>query len=165
MSSGAYRVLVEVFNYTDESGRHAYPGERRLAEDTGMSQRTVRDHLKWLAHNGYLFKGARGHGGGGRGRGIATVYAVALPAGCPLPTGVIPSTYRQDEIDLPAPARPLSDPLTPDPVSPDHMQQSRVAEETHLIEVPDFPTEEDERQRQQRELIARMDPSSPGHLV
>jgi hypothetical protein len=131
MSPRAYRVLVEVFNYTDESGRHAYPGERRLAEDTGMSQRTVRDHLKWLAHNGYLIKGARGHGGGGRGQGIATVYAVDLPAGCPLPTGEIPSTYRRDEFDLPAPARPPSDPLTPDPLS-DHVQESRAAEETHL---------------------------------
>jgi hypothetical protein len=132
ISTSAYRVLVGVFNYTDAAGEHAYPGEPRLAGDTGMAVRTVRDHLKWLTDNGYLIKGARGHGGGGRGHGIATVYAVALPAKCPLSTGEIPSTNRQDESDLPAPVRPLSDPLSPDPIS-DPLQQSGAAgDKTHL---------------------------------
>lgn len=48
MSNAAYRVLIAVFNYTNAQGLHAHPGEARLAEDTGMAERTVRDHLKWL---------------------------------------------------------------------------------------------------------------------
>lgn len=71
--NGPYRVLVGVFNYTNKFGEHAYPGEQRLAENTGMAARTVRDHLKWLTVNGYLIKGRRGHGGG-----KATKYAVGI---------------------------------------------------------------------------------------
>jgi hypothetical protein len=140
MSSGAYRVLVALFNYTDASGRHAYPGERRLADDTAIKERTVRAHLKWLTDNGYLIKGARGHGGGGRGHGIATVYAVALPAEHPLSTGEITSNNRQDDFDLPVPARPLSDPLTPDPVSDPLQQSARFGEET-LVPDTDWETQ------------------------
>lgn len=132
MSHGAYRVLVEVFNYTGASGRHAHPGERRLADDTGIAVRTVRAHLKWLTENGYLIKGPRGHGGGGHGPGLATLYAVALPAGRPSSMGEIPSTHGPDAFDQPAPACPPSDPAS-DPLS-DHVQQRRVADESHLLD-------------------------------
>jgi hypothetical protein len=137
MSAPAYRVLLAVFNYTNESGENAHPGEKRLAEDTGLSQRSVRDYLKWLTENGYLIKGKRGHGSGGQG--IATVYALDLPAESRRlatgrieeptgrieePTGEITSSYRQDYVELPAKSRPLSDlisdPLT-DPVPPDYV--------------------------------------------
>ncbi len=64
MPNGAYRVLVAVFNYTDAEGENAHPGEARLADDTGMAERTVRDHLKWLTDRGYLIKVRRGRGKG-----------------------------------------------------------------------------------------------------
>jgi DNA-binding transcriptional MocR family regulator len=152
MPNGAYRVLVAVFNYTNASGEGAHPGERRLADDTGLSVRSVRDHLKWLTEHGYVQRGRRGHGSGGRG--IATRYAVTLPAESraeddaptgeiPSPTGEIASTYRQNCVDLPAKSRPLSD-LLSDPL-PDHEQQSLA---------------------QQRALLEWMkDPSSPGHVA
>jgi hypothetical protein len=131
MSPSAYRVLVEVFNYTNASGGHAHPGERRLAEDTGLAVRSVRAHLKWLTDNGYLKKGPRGHGGGGQGPGWATVYAVALPAGRPLSTSGFPSTHGPDALDQPAPVCPLSDPAS-DPS--DHVQQSGAGDKTHLLD-------------------------------
>ncbi|MCV7195398.1 helix-turn-helix domain-containing protein [Mycobacterium angelicum] len=69
----AYRVLVEMWNYSDENGRNAYPGAERLSEDTGLTVRAVRKQLAWLEEMGYLIK----EKGGGRGR--ATVYSLALP--------------------------------------------------------------------------------------
>ncbi|WP_136244641.1 MULTISPECIES: helix-turn-helix domain-containing protein [Mycobacterium] len=132
MSNGAYRVLLAVFNYTDEYGNNAHPGEQRLADDTGLSARSVRDYLKWLTENGYLVKGPRGHGNG-QGQGFATVYGLGMPElpaesrrlvdSNEVPTGEIPQatgeispTYRQDSVDLPAKSRPLSDP-SPDPLT------------------------------------------------
>jgi hypothetical protein len=139
MPNGAYRVLVAVFNYTNAVGQNAHPGEARLAHDTGMSVRSVRDHLKCLTDNGYLVKGKRGHGSGGS-QGMATVYSLgSSPTGDFAPTatgenaeatGDIWSTYRQDSVELPAGIRPLSDPLS-DPES-DHVhsqiQQARLLE-------------------------------------
>lgn len=74
ISASQYRVLVEVFNYTDENGCNAYPGQERLAQDTGLSVRTVRQHLTWLAENGYLIKISRGRGNGVGGSGQCTRY-------------------------------------------------------------------------------------------
>jgi len=78
ISNGAYRVLLAIFNYTDEAGENAHPGEQRLAADTGLSPRSVRNYLKSLTKDGYLVKGPRGHGNGGQGRGFATVYALGM---------------------------------------------------------------------------------------
>jgi DNA-binding transcriptional ArsR family regulator len=137
---GAYRVLVEAFNYTDKFGENAHPGERRLAEDTGMAKRTMRGHLKWLTENGYLIKGKRGHGSGGVG--FATVYAVGLDhiplaelttAEIPRPTGEIPSSYRQNYVDPWAESRPLSDPLS-DPVS-DHEHAEHAHAQDELLDI------------------------------
>lgn len=154
MSDGAHRVLVAVFNYTNASGTGAHPGERRLADDTGKSERSVRTHLKWLTEHGYLVRVSRGHGNGGRG--IATVYALNLPAESriaddeptgeiALATGEIESTYRQNCVDLPEETFPLSDPVS-DPVS-DH--------------------EHAESLRQQQELLDwyRENPPSPGNVA
>ena len=133
MSNGAYRVLLAIFNYTNKSGENGHPGEQRLADDTGLSPRSVRDYLKWLTDQGYLIKGPRGHGNGGQGHGFATVYALGMPdlpaesrrlvdsdeeptGEISPPTGEISPTYRQDCVDLPAKSRPLSDPLS-DPQS------------------------------------------------
>jgi Helix-turn-helix domain len=154
MPSTAYRVLVAVFNYTDASGQGAHPGQRRLAEDTGIKERRVRDHLRWLTEHGYLIEVSRGHGSGGHG--VATVYALNLPAESRTPhdeptgkiqqaTGNISSTNRQYFVDQPAEICLLSDPL-PDPVS-DH--------------------EHAESLRQQQELLDwyRKNPPSPGNVA
>jgi DNA-binding transcriptional ArsR family regulator len=122
MPDGAYRVLVAVFNYTNARGANAHPGEARLADDTGMSERSVRRHLKWLTDNDYLIKGKRGHGKSAATPAMATVYELGRPTGqiaqatgqMRRPTGQIASTYGQY-----CPT-PLSDPV-PDPLS-DHEQ-------------------------------------------
>jgi hypothetical protein len=132
ITNGAYRVLVAIFNYTDEAGENAHPGEQRLAADTGLSSRSVRDYLKWLTEKKYLIKGPRGHGNGGQKPGMATVYALGMPdlpaearpldeevtGEIPQATGEIPLTNRQRPADQPAKSRPLSDPVS-DPLSSD----------------------------------------------
>jgi DNA-binding transcriptional ArsR family regulator len=93
MPDGAYRVLVAVFNYTNARGENAHPGEERLADDTGKSQRSVREHLKWLVDNGYLIKDKRGHGNGD-GPAMATVYRLQPTGESAQPTGEHSPTIR-----------------------------------------------------------------------
>lgn len=40
-------VLVALSNYANEDG-YCYPSQARLASLTGMGERTVRRHLRWL---------------------------------------------------------------------------------------------------------------------
>lgn len=60
--------------YMNERGGSAFPGAVRLAGDTGLTDRTVRDHLTKLVTGGWLEILARG---GGRNR--ANEYAARFP--------------------------------------------------------------------------------------
>jgi biotin operon repressor len=127
LDSSTHHVLVAVLNYANAQGENAHPGEKKLADDTGMSQRSVRRHLKWLTENGYLIKGKRGHGKGAGVEARATVYAVVLPdhwaesseqptGQNAQPTGQNVWTYRTKWVDLPDTTVPLSGPVS-DPLS------------------------------------------------
>lgn len=119
ISAPQYRVLVEVFNYTDEYGHDAYPGQKRLAEDTGMSARSVRDHLTWLVNNGYLIKVRRGRGNGLGGGGECTRYRLNTE---PESTGESTGVKRQLCVNQPADLRQPTGEISPTIRSiPDHL--------------------------------------------
>jgi hypothetical protein len=116
-------VLIAVFNYTDKSGQNAHPGEKRLAEETGRDERTVRRHLKWLTDHGYLVKASRGHSGG-----RATVYDVALPDTTP---DKMSGTHRTKTVNTPDTFE-----HTPDKNVPD-TGQKRAAHRTVAVPLSD----------------------------
>ncbi|UMB71768.1 helix-turn-helix domain-containing protein [Mycobacterium paraterrae] len=78
MKPSAYRVLMTVFDYTDENGQGAYPGNDRLAADTCLSLSTVKDALKDLVAEGWLRRECRG-GRSGSGAHWAAEYALTTP--------------------------------------------------------------------------------------
>lgn len=51
--SAAKFVLVMLADYADEHG-YCYPGQKRLAQDTSQSERSVRDHLAALERDGWI---------------------------------------------------------------------------------------------------------------
>lgn len=51
-------VLVTLANYASEDG-HCYPSQETLAKMTGQSERTVREHLKALEHDGLIRRDGR----------------------------------------------------------------------------------------------------------
>jgi hypothetical protein len=67
-------VALALSLYMNERGGSAFPGAARLAKDTGLSERTVRDHLGLLVRRGWL---EILRDGGGRAR--ANEYAARFP--------------------------------------------------------------------------------------
>lgn len=67
-------VALTLSLYMNERGGSAFPGAERLAHDTGLTDRTVRDHLHKLVKTGWLEILAAG---GGRNR--ANEYAARFP--------------------------------------------------------------------------------------
>lgn len=51
--STAKFVLVALANYADDDG-YCFPGQKRLAEDTCQSERSVRSHLASLERRGLI---------------------------------------------------------------------------------------------------------------
>lgn len=60
--------------YMNERGGSAFPGAERLANDTGLSLRAVKEHTNALYHAGYLKRLSKGGG-----RGHATVWQAVVP--------------------------------------------------------------------------------------
>jgi hypothetical protein len=128
IGNGAYRVLLAVFNYTDEHGKNAHPGIARLAEDCDMGESTVRRHLTWLKERRYVVQESRGHSVGAVN--LASIYSLAMPelplnierkaeaptAHSAVATAHSEHTYRSFQADLPLTTERLSDP-SPDPLS------------------------------------------------
>jgi hypothetical protein len=63
--AGAKFVLVTLANFADADG-HCYPSQRRLAEDSGLSERAVRDHLTALEARDFIRRSARRRKDGSR---------------------------------------------------------------------------------------------------
>ena len=64
-SATAKLVLILLANYADADG-HAFPGQKRLAEDAGLSERSVRGALKVLEDAGVIDRTARHRADGTR---------------------------------------------------------------------------------------------------
>jgi DNA-binding transcriptional regulator PaaX len=79
-----FRVLVTVWDYSDEHGRHAYASIARLAADCEVSERTVRRCLVDLVAKGFLRRVRRGHRDGA-GNPWASEYELRLLARPPQP--------------------------------------------------------------------------------
>jgi hypothetical protein len=75
LTATARHVALTLSLYMNERGGSAFPGAERLAHDTGLSERAVRDHLNGLVHAGWL---VLLHRGGGRKN--ANEYGAAIPA-------------------------------------------------------------------------------------
>jgi hypothetical protein len=74
LASTTRHVALTLSLYMSERGDSAYPGAERLASDTGLTVRCVRQHLKTLEERGWLVCRVRG---GGAGK--ATEYAATIP--------------------------------------------------------------------------------------
>ena len=80
-------VLLTLGTYMGNDGTRAHPGQRQLAEQTGLSERTVRGHLASAVADGWIVERYRGHRTGD-GRGLASVFDAAVPVistGTPVP--------------------------------------------------------------------------------
>jgi hypothetical protein len=74
----ARHVALTLSLYMNGQGGSAFPGAPRLAKETGLSVRAVRQQLRGLSRGGWLCVDSRGGG-----RGHATEYVAALPKGAP----------------------------------------------------------------------------------
>lgn len=72
-------VLLALGTYMDHAGAGARPGDARLAEELGVTDRTIRAHLRWAREAGWLERVSKGHGAG-QGVARASVWAAALPS-------------------------------------------------------------------------------------
>lgn len=65
-------TLIALANYADEN-EQCWPSNRRLTEDTGLSERTVRDTIKALGARGLLTKTERLRPNGSRATDVVTL--------------------------------------------------------------------------------------------
>jgi len=75
-STTTIRVLLKMDGYADSSGRNAYPGNARLAEELGVSVDSVKRAISAAVSLGFL---QVQRPAGGRGR--AAIYMVTIPVG------------------------------------------------------------------------------------
>ena len=71
-------VALTLSLHMNERGGSAFPGAPLLAEETGLSERSVRDHLKILVGSGWLDQTEKGGQKGERRR--ANAYRACVPA-------------------------------------------------------------------------------------
>lgn len=72
-------IGLALWNYTDSAGRNARPGHKRLADDLGKSERTIKTHMGILRDEGWLIRTSKPNTN--PNRRWADVYAVSLPVG------------------------------------------------------------------------------------
>ncbi|MBB1482504.1 hypothetical protein H5392_01355 [Tessaracoccus sp. MC1865] len=77
MSHGEYRVMVNMFTYTDAKGRGAHPGLVRIASDAGVTRNTARGALAMATEVGWLKLTRKG--GNHVAKGLADEYELAIP--------------------------------------------------------------------------------------
>jgi hypothetical protein len=87
--SGCRLLLLILSNYADEDYR-AWPSQKTLTADTGMSERTVRDKTNWLVEHGLLSVETTKHA-----FGTKLTYTLNPPAEFAAP-------HRQDTVYPPA---------------------------------------------------------------
>jgi len=75
-------VALTIATYADtKTGQNIYPGQKRLAVHTGISERRVRDHLQELERFGLIDLQVKGSSFGRGGKGMASKYHLSTPAG------------------------------------------------------------------------------------
>lgn len=72
-------VGLALWNYTDSAGNSARPGHKRLAEDLGKSERTIKTHMGILRDRGWIVRTSKPNTN--PNRRWADVYALTLPVG------------------------------------------------------------------------------------
>jgi len=72
-------VLIALCNYADAQGDHCFPGQERLAADTGWSLRAVRDALRKLEMRGLISRAGRRRQDGIKTSDEITVKLSAAP--------------------------------------------------------------------------------------
>ncbi|WP_448385411.1 helix-turn-helix domain-containing protein [Mycolicibacterium sp. XJ1904] len=75
LTDGEYRVLVAIFNHTDERGRKCYAKQTSLAAETGKSDRQVRRIIPELVRKGWLTEVRKGSGRSG----LASEFNLSTP--------------------------------------------------------------------------------------
>ncbi|WP_442971704.1 helix-turn-helix domain-containing protein [Rhodococcus sp. LB1] len=71
-----FRVLMSIFDHSDEHGRKSHPGLKRLMDETGYSKSAISEALKALQARGWITQSSRGSGVSGR----ASVYELVPDA-------------------------------------------------------------------------------------
>jgi hypothetical protein len=71
-----FRVLMAIFDYSDECGRKSHPGLKRLMADTGYGKTAVSEALKTLQGRGWITQTRRGSGTSGK----TSVYELVADA-------------------------------------------------------------------------------------
>ena len=95
LSAGAFRTGVALSTFADsKTGKGAHPGQTKLAEVLGITDRAVRKNLDALQTAGWIIKVTRGGRAGLETR--ASVYDLAIPSGT-----VVPGTHVPIGTDVP----------------------------------------------------------------
>lgn len=74
LTESARLIAIAIANYSDAQGLNSRPGNKKLAEELGMANSTVKRGLSSLVSRGWLVQAREG-----RGRGNASVYHLNLP--------------------------------------------------------------------------------------
>lgn len=75
-------VALTIATYSDtRTGKNIFPGQKRLAVHTGISERRVRDHLQALETFGLIHLQVKGSSFGRGGKGLASKYELCIPTG------------------------------------------------------------------------------------
>jgi hypothetical protein len=78
MTGSQYRVLTTLLDYSDATGRNAFPSVETMAADCDMTDRNIKRCLSWLRDSGWIVQRSRGGRGKG-GAGWASVYDLPMP--------------------------------------------------------------------------------------
>ena len=74
LTESARLIAIAIANYSDAQGLNSRPGNKKLAEELGMANSTVKRGLSSLASKGWIVRAKMGDG-----RGNASVYHLNLP--------------------------------------------------------------------------------------
>jgi DNA-binding transcriptional MocR family regulator len=83
-----FRVLMAVFDYSDENGRKSHPGLKRLMTDTGYGKTAVSEALTALQARGWITQTRKGSGTSGK----TSVYELVPDAPSSAAEAVPPET-------------------------------------------------------------------------
>ncbi|WP_092801493.1 helix-turn-helix domain-containing protein [Rhodococcus globerulus] len=138
LTGAEFRVLMSIFDHSDEHGRNSHPGLELLVKETRYSKAAVSEALKRLQSRGWIVQTYRGSGTAGR----TSIYALVPDAprsssGMDQPNGEVPveRTSGSSGLDSEVPvdwtptdpgSDPGSDPYRSDQVevrqSPNHQE-------------------------------------------
>ena len=93
VSSSEKLLLIALSNYADENGK-CYPSQRRLSEDTCLSDRTIRRLLTALTERGMLSRKERVRPDGSRGSDVITLlFCAEISGGAEMVSGGVRKSF------------------------------------------------------------------------